>query len=103
MFGRPFPATVARRRVIHRFRQPFSALVLGTVVLLGFGCAKEEEELVIADDSAFAAFTDTSLALPPLRFPDGQVTLNDRCPVRKVRLNPRMPAVYVNQHPIGFC
>ena len=34
---------------------------------------------------------------------DGQVTLNDRCPVRLVRLNRRMEPVWVNGRPVGFC
>ena len=40
----------------------------------------------------------------PMRYDDtGLVTLNDRCPVRRVPLNPAMQAVYVNGRPIGFC
>lgn len=39
----------------------------------------------------------------PLRFADGQVSLNDQCPVRKRGLNLRMPPVFVNGAPIGFC
>lgn len=77
-------------------------LLVGTAVVIGSGCGPEEKT-VILDDSALAAATDTSLAFPPLRFPDGQLTLNDRCPVRKAKLNPRMRAIYVNQHPVGFC
>jgi len=36
-------------------------------------------------------------------FDSGMVTLNDRCPVLKTALNPKMEAVYVNGRPIGFC
>ena len=51
--------------------------------------------------ATFVAPTDS---LPRLRYlADGLVTLNDRCPVRKVKLNPRMQAAYVNGRPIGFC
>lgn len=51
-----------------------------------------------------AAFVAPEDSLPRLRFlADGLVSLNDRCPVRKVRLNPRMGASYVNGHPVGFC
>ncbi|MEZ4651271.1 MAG: hypothetical protein R3E97_21265 [Candidatus Eisenbacteria bacterium] len=75
-----------------------SALVAATLV----ACA-EKEATVLVDDSGLATRVDTSLALSPLLYPDGQLTLNDRCPVRKVGLNPRMPAIYVNQHPVGFC
>ena len=42
-------------------------------------------------------------SLPRLRFLDGQVSLNDRCPIRGGKLNRRVPAVYVNGLPIGFC
>ncbi len=40
---------------------------------------------------------------PRLRYADGQISLNDRCPVRHVKLNPKMPPVYLNGKPIGFC
>jgi len=36
-------------------------------------------------------------------FESDKITLNDRCPVRKVPLNPKMTPVYVNGLPIGFC
>ena len=43
-------------------------------------------------------------SLSPLRYLDGGlVTLNDRCPVRLVRLNRKMKAAYVNGRPVGFC
>ena len=47
--------------------------------------------------------TDTTSDFPHLRFADGQVSLNDRCMVRQVKLNPRLPAIYVNGRPVGFC
>jgi hypothetical protein len=40
---------------------------------------------------------------PRVRFADGDLSLNDRCPVRRNKLNLRMPPVYVNGRPIGFC
>jgi hypothetical protein len=43
-------------------------------------------------------------SLSPLRYlADGQVTLNDRCPVRLSKLNRRMEPVWVNGRPVGFC
>ena len=52
----------------------------------------------------FADFVSEADSLPRLKYrDDGQVTLNDRCPVRLVRLNPKMPAAYVNGRPVGFC
>ena len=39
-----------------------------------------------------------------LRYADGQVSLNDACAIRlENRLNPKIPPVYVNGQPIGFC
>jgi len=43
-------------------------------------------------------------SFPRMRYFDSNlVTINDRCAVRKVRLNSKMPAVYVNGQPVGFC
>ena len=51
-----------------------------------------------------AEYVSPADTLPRLRYlADGLVTLNDRCPVRKVKLNPRMHAAYVNGRPVGFC
>jgi len=39
-----------------------------------------------------------------LRYVDGQVSLNDACAIRlENKLNPKIPPVYVNWQPIGFC
>lgn len=72
----------------------------GAVLLVA--CAPEQET-VLVDDSGLATRVDTTAEFSPLLFPGDLVSLNDRCPVRKVPLNPRMPAIYVNQRPIGFC
>lgn len=40
---------------------------------------------------------------PRLKYADSLVSLNDRCIVRKVKLNPKVRPVYVNGHPVGFC
>ena len=51
-----------------------------------------------------AEFLDPGAEFSPLKYFDsGMVTLNDRCPVLKTPLNPKMEAVYVNGRPIGFC
>jgi hypothetical protein len=63
-----------------------------------------EATMMAAKVEPFAEFVSPADSLPQLRyFADGKTTLNDRCPVRKVRLNPRMGASYVNDHPVGFC
>jgi len=40
---------------------------------------------------------------PRLRFEDGSVSHNDRCPVRHNKLNRVFDPLYVNGRPIGFC
>jgi len=39
----------------------------------------------------------------PLQLADGQETVNDRCPVRKRRLNAKLEPLWVNGRPVGFC
>jgi hypothetical protein len=56
------------------------------------------------DTKPFAEIVSPADSLPHLRYlADGKITLNDRCPVRKVALNPKMGASYVNGEPVGFC
>ena len=50
------------------------------------------------------SYTDEAAEFPKILFDDGeQVSLNDRCPVRKVKLNRKMPPVWINGRPVGFC
>ena len=56
------------------------------------------------DVEPFAEIVSPADSLPRLRYlADGKITINDRCPVRKVALNPKMGASYVNGEPVGFC
>ena len=48
-------------------------------------------------------FIDPESAFPKIRFADGLVSVNDRCPVTKRKLSVHFPPVYVNGQPIGFC
>ena len=39
-----------------------------------------------------------------LRYADGQISVNDACMIRLENgLNPRIPPMYVNGRPLGFC
>jgi hypothetical protein len=49
----------------------------------------------------FIATADT--AHPLVRYADSTVSVNDRCIVRQTKLGHRVPPVYVNGLPIGFC
>lgn len=89
--------------------------VLLLVVAAGtiWGCAKREMRMlpenrpasyVNADGSGGWAKIDTLInPYPHMKMDDGKITLNDRCPVRRVPLNLRLSALYVNGEPIGFC
>ena len=51
-----------------------------------------------------ADYVDPEAELTRLRFhAGGKVSANDRCPVRRSRLNPVVAPVRVNGRPIGFC
>lgn len=82
-------------------------LTLAMFAVVGLGaCGRSDpgaRKVETLDDSALAAFVDSTLDLSPLIYDLGGQTLNDQCPVRRARLNRRMPAIYVNQHPVGFC
>ena len=52
---------------------------------------------------AMARYVNLTDSLPRLIFADGLVSLNDRCMVRRVKLNPKMPPIYVSGEPVGFC
>lgn len=42
-------------------------------------------------------------AHPRVKYADSLLSLNDRCIVRRGRLNPLFKPVYVNGRPVGFC
>ena len=48
-------------------------------------------------------YVDLTDSLPRIQFNDGKVSLNDRCMVRKTKLNLHLPPVYVNREPVAFC
>jgi len=66
--------------------------------------AADNTAKMVGETKPLAEFVAPGDSLPHLRYlADGKLTLNDRCPVRKVKLNPRMGASYVNGRPVGFC
>ena len=86
----------------------FMFLLIAATLLLS--CAspdpKPAEEPVAGEmpDIVLAEVVDPEAKFSPLRYLDrGLITLNDRCPVRELPLNPKMEAVMVNGRPIGFC
>ena len=72
---------------------------------LALACSKQKEEAMSTMPAVvYGEFIAPEDSLQRMRyFETGLVGMNDRCAVRKVRLNPKMPPVYVNGQPIGFC
>lgn len=70
--------------------------------LFAVGCGEVRETEVMAY-TAYPVKVDTSAHHSKIRFPDGQLSVNDSCIVTGKRLNIRLPAQYVNGRPIGFC
>jgi len=77
-------------------------VLLPLLLLAAASCAEERQAHLVAS-AKVPAYVDAAVEKPHVRFDDEQVSLNDRCPVRKAKLNLRMPPVYVNGKPIGFC
>jgi hypothetical protein len=73
-------------------KEAFARSLLG-VALVAAGCSGPAHDLAPGRDPAF----------PRIRFLDGSISSNDRCPVSGTRLNPRMDPLYVNGRSIGFC
>jgi hypothetical protein len=76
--------------------------------LLALACGAEGEPANDAEERvetvAFGEYASAGDSLPRVRyFEDGQLSINDRCAVRRVKLNPRVTPVWVNGRPVGFC
>jgi hypothetical protein len=82
---------------------PRSITVVAAVAALA--CAKQEQASEpVREHVVFGEYITPEDSFPQVRyFESGLVSRNDRCAVRKVRLNVKMPPVYVNGRPIGFC
>jgi len=71
------------------------------LIVAATGCGGRPAELV--PPVGEAALVDPDAAFPRVRFADGLVSENDRCPITKRKLSKYFPPVYVNGKPIGFC
>jgi hypothetical protein len=79
--------------------RPLTATV--ALLVLAVACGGRPAELV--PPVAEPAVVDAAAEFPKIRFADGSISANDRCPVTKRKLSPLFPPVYVNGLPIGFC
>lgn len=78
-------------------------LILFALAVAAFIACGQEQQPRLLDDIGVAEYTDSTLDFPVMRYADGQLTINDRCPVRKVPLNRRLTPLFVNGRPLGFC
>ena len=83
------------------------AAVVG-VGALTLACSKKDEQAQQTEPEreymVLGEFVTLEDTLPRiLYYEDGMVSINDRCAVRKIKLNPKMPPIYVNGQPVGFC
>ena len=78
-----------------------SAAVL-SVFLLGVACSKSEPPQPMAENWV-SEHVDPDAAFSAVRYENGQVSLNEQCPVRRTKLNTKLQPLFVNGQPIGFC
>ncbi len=80
-------------------------LVLAPVLLASMaGQAALAQDTMPQENMIQGEFVAPADSFPRVRyFESDKITLNGRCPVRKVPLNPKMTPVFVNGLPIGFC
>jgi len=72
--------------------------------LLAAGCGAETAgRSPEAGPADTVAYLDPGSEFPRLLYDHGVASLNDRCPVRRAKLNPKVPPTFVNGRPIGFC
>jgi len=74
-----------------------AAAIRLVIVSIALSCV----EVIAAHGQRYVEGDDPEF--PRVVQPDSLVTLNDRCIVRKKKLETSIRPVYVNLHPIGFC
>ena len=90
--------------------------MMASVLAVGLACSRQKQQAAEQPAASHAPmmmdkeymimgeYVNDQDSLPHLRYFDGgDVSLNDRCAVRKDKLNPKMPPIYVNGRPVGFC
>lgn len=69
------------------------SLILGLLLAASAAMTPAPPEVVPGDHPDF----------PKLKWVEGGVSPNDRCPNRRSKLNPKIAPVWVNGRPVGFC
>jgi hypothetical protein len=84
--------SIRQRRAVLKQSLPRALVLGGALTLLAAPRGDAQRRVPTADP-----------VHPKLKYADSLVSLNDRCMVRKNKLNPRVRPVYVNRQPVGFC
>ena len=95
----------SRSWIPRRVAGPLVTVFAPLLILWGCGNAEDggEAPSLGMPNHPVGRYVHPTDSLPRLLFADGLVSLNDRCIVRHLKLNPKMPPVYVSGRPIGFC
>ena len=93
--GQPWRFVMSWRlcRAAFRPRIATGALALGVGAALVVPLSVRSQRHMPTGDPSF----------PRIRYADSLLSVNDRCAVRKNKLNLKVRPVYVNRQPIGFC
>jgi len=75
--------------------------LLGATCLTACGDESRPSTVLPVTTGEFVAGVEDSF--PRVHYERAGTTLNDRCMVRRVKLNRKMPPMYVNNLPVGFC
>jgi len=103
------PEALYRQKNLRCVTGSATALLVAFLVSACSGDAQKEQQAESATEEVkeyvvLADFVSETDSLPFLRFREsGLVSVNDRCAVRQVKLNPKMAPAWVNGHPVGFC
>ncbi len=76
-------------------------LMVLAAAALSLACDQRSGSVLVKDDLP-VTFVDESAEFSPLHM-GNWTTMNDRCMVRRAKLNLKMPPVYVSGRPVGFC
>lgn len=72
------------------------------VGLIGMGGCGNKNKKEIAQEP-LGEYAGADVPFPRIQYFDGTISVNDRCAVSREKLHLRVPPVYVNGLPVGFC
>jgi hypothetical protein len=91
-----------------RLAASFALLAITSASCIGSGAGAAPQPMLpamrVLDGEGVLFVASGDETRPRLRYLDGQVSQNETCAIRiGSKLNPKIPPVYINGEPIGFC